>query len=150
MSEPDLSRTEDGAVIYRRRGGKDVAGSSRWSRRRASSAAGLVPTLGPLLIGFALLLVLVMALGLMSVRRLKSVNSEIAALQDQYTARIKFLLQTEVAVTRLHDEARARMRTVDDQSPQIRPLFNIPLNSARDEVKALLPRVARLPTDTAS
>src|SRR5947207_11397953 len=129
-------QSSEGEVVYRRVGfDARPAPASREPR--------IDPTLMPLLIGFALLLLFVIVLGNLSVRRVEDTSSQVLDLQQQHTARSTLLLQARIALTRLDNEARDRMEA--DARHELKPIVDLRLGTARDEVKKLLPLLDRAP-----
>src|SRR6185503_1393201 len=124
----DQTPTE-GQVVYRRVGSQPEAPQPRREAR-------LDPALLPLFIGFAILLLLVLALGNLSVRKLEDTSRQSLQLEQSYAARASLLLQFEVALTRLDNEARARAEA--DARPALRPPFDLPLDTARGKVSKLV------------
>jgi signal transduction histidine kinase len=94
------------------------------------------------------LLVLVVVLGLLSVRRLESTISEVNDLRDQHVAQLKYLLQLQVATAKLYNEARARSRMKNEPAEVVRPIFDIPLTNTRKNVGELLPTLDKPPLAT--
>src|SRR6266581_1144672 len=96
------NQARDGEVVFR---------SASWVTEKASQSrqARLDPTLLPLIAGFALLLLLIIILGNLSVRRLEDTSREALNLEHQHAAKATLLLQLRVALTRLDNEARDRM-----------------------------------------
>ncbi|CDM64261.1 two-component system sensor histidine kinase NtrB [Pyrinomonas methylaliphatogenes] len=122
-----------------RRGGKRVL----YRRLRALRGEGVVradydlaPALPPLLVGFALLLILVLGLGVLSVRRLEIVGRTTLDLERQHAAKISLLLRLRTALTELNNQARARAEA--EARRELRPPFDLPLRNARGEVRDLL------------
>ncbi|GAC1400079.1 MAG: hypothetical protein NVSMB56_15150 [Pyrinomonadaceae bacterium] len=119
-----------GRVVYRRSGeAADVVQAQ--GRVRAS------PALTPLLIGFALLLVVIVLLGALSVRRLNSVNENVADAEVRHAQQLQLLLSLRGALTQVDNETRARMRT---EARGLAPPLKVPLNRARDDVRKFLPQ----------
>ena len=80
-------------VVYRRAGfDQPVSQGPREPR--------IDPTLMPLLVGCALLLLFVIVLGNLSVSRVEDTSREVLELEQQHLARTTLLLQLRVAVTR--------------------------------------------------
>src|SRR6266849_1375271 len=102
MSKPTPIQPPDGEVVFR---------SDSWVDEKAgeSRQGQLDPTLLPLIIGFAVLLLLIIALGNLSVRRLGETSREALNIEHQHAAKAKLLLQLRVALTRLDNESRDRM-----------------------------------------
>jgi len=128
----------DGEVVYRRiplADEKSDSGADRESR--------LDPALAPLLAGFALLLLLILVLGNLSVRKLEDTSRGILELENTLAARATLLLQLRVALTRLDNEARDRMEARARR--ELTPPFDMRLNTARGKVEELLPRLDHAP-----
>src|SRR5713101_9321596 len=102
MSQPNPIKPPDGEVVFR---------SASWVDEKAdeSRQAQLDPSLLPLIAGFAVLLLLIIALGNLSVRRLEDTSREALDIEHQHAAKTTLLLQLRVALTRLDNEARDRM-----------------------------------------
>jgi len=128
----------EGEVVYRR-----VATRTAQAPKRGPNEPRLDPTLMPLLIGCALLLLFVMVLGNLSVSRVEDTSRRVLMLEQQYTARADLLLQLRNALTRLDNEARkkdeARARK------ELRPPFDMRLATARGELTQLMPSLERPP-----
>lgn len=127
-----------GEVVYRRVG-------TRRDRpmRRGPNEPRFDPTLMPLLVGCALLVLFVIVLGNLSIRRVEDTSREVLMLEQQYTARADLLLQLRNALTRLDNEARkkdeARARN------ELRPPFDMRLSTQRNELTKLIPALERPP-----
>ena len=118
----------EGEVVYRRIG-VSSEGGARKSR--------LDPTLLPLVAGFALLLLLVILLGNLSVLRLEDTSRQALDIDQQYAARAMLLLQLRMALTKLDNEARDKMAA--SARHEIKPPFDLRLGTARGGVENLLP-----------
>ena len=128
----------DGEVVYRRTGI-----SEQKSPSASDNEPRLDPTLGPLIAGFALLLLLILVLGNLSVRRLEDTSREALEIQSTHAARAGLLLELRVALTRLDNEARDRMEARARR--ELTPPFDLRLNTARGRVDELLPRLDHAP-----
>lgn len=131
-------QSTEGEVVYRRAGlaeQKSPGGSDNEPR--------LDPTLAPLIAGFALLLLLILVLGNLSVRRLEDTSREALELQNTHAARVGLLLELRVALTRLDNEARNRMES--RMRRELAPPFDLRLNTARGKVVELMPRLEHVP-----
>jgi signal transduction histidine kinase len=126
----------DGEVVYRRIGADEEAAG-------ASSEPRLDPTLLPLVAGFALLLLLIILLGNLSVFRLEDTSRQALDLEQQLAARATLLLQLRVALTKLDNEARDKMTATARH--ELKPPFDLRLGKARDDVESLLPVLDRPP-----
>src|SRR5438552_8933351 len=119
----------EGQVVYRRVMPDDQASARREAR--------LDPALVPLIVGFAVLLLLILLIGNLSVRRLEETSRRSLGLEQSFAARASLLLQFRVALTRLDIEARNRMQA--DARHELRPPFDLRLDTARGKVSDLLP-----------
>ena len=128
----------DGEVVYRRTGLSEQKPSSGSDAERR-----LDPSLAPLIAGFALLLLLILVLGNLSVRRLEDTSREALEIQSTHAARAGLLLELRVALTRLDNEARDRMEARARR--ELTPPFDLRLNTARGKVDELLPRLDHAP-----
>ena len=93
----------------------------------------LAPAVTPLIIGFLLLLGLISAVGLWSVRLMDAVSNEALDVGRQRSARLTLLWDLHTGVTKLDNEARARAR-VEAVRGSLAPPFDLQLNAARSEV----------------
>jgi signal transduction histidine kinase len=144
---------DDGEVVYERLHISDAEteeqqqGAGRDGQRGGGSApAGkrrIAPTLKPLLIGFALLLALIIALSYSSVRQLEEVSREVLDLERQHAGKLSILLRLRTASTKLDNEARARQASEARQ--ELAPPFDARLRSARNELKDVLTLYDHLP-----
>ncbi|HYJ46012.1 MAG TPA: hypothetical protein VEV81_05305, partial [Pyrinomonadaceae bacterium] len=138
---------EIGEVVYRRisPGVNEEPPKSDQTKRRMPLTAHLTPTLKTVIAGFVLLLALVLLLGYLSVRKMDEVGTKILEDERRHTSIRDFVLELRLATTKLDNEARARGRKLGDLTDETRPLFDAPLNKARDGIKALLLRLAAPP-----
>lgn len=125
----------EGQVVYRRVMPDDQSGARR--------AARIDPALVPLVVGFAVLLLLILLIGNLSVRRLEETSRSSLGLEQSYAARASLLLQFRVALTQLDIEARTRMQA--DARHELRPPFDLRLDTARGKVSDLLPLLDHAP-----
>src|SRR5436190_16694881 len=125
MKSGNISAENQTDVVYRR-SENAASGNGKPTRHPAPSSERLAPTLRPLIIGFALLLALVVALGVLSVRRLDTALHSATEPRDQLLGRMRRLLQIQGVTARLYNEAQARMRRVDNPKDQTKPLFSLP------------------------
>jgi signal transduction histidine kinase len=93
-----------------------------------------------LIIGFLLLLALISAVGLLSVRLMDSVSNEALDVGRQRSGRLTLLWDLHAGVTKLDNEARARARS-ETLPGSLSPPFDLQLNTARKEVVDTLPRL---------
>jgi signal transduction histidine kinase len=120
----------DGEVVFR---------SASWVNENPdeSRQPRLDPTLLPLIGGFAVLLLLIIVLGNLSVRRLEDTSREALDIEHQHAGKAKLLLQLRVALTRLDNEARDRMEA--DARHELQPIFDLRLSTARGKLNDLVP-----------
>ena len=137
-SKPKQKQSPDGEVVYRR-----VVPSEPKPPGGPDKEARLDPTLVPLIAGFALLLLLILVLGNLSVSRLEDTSREALQLQNTHAARDALLLELRVALTRLDNEARDRMEARARR--ELTPPFDMRLNTARGKVDELVPRLDHIP-----
>src|SRR6266446_3738834 len=130
MSKRNPIQPPDGEVVFR---------AASWvdEKHDESRQRQLDPTLLPLIGGFAVLLLLVIVLGNLSVRRLEDTSREALDLEHQHATKAKLLLQLRVALTRLDNEARDRMEA--DARHELQPIFALRLSTARGKVDELVP-----------
>ena len=130
-------------VVYRR---ADLpGGESGGPGQPPGSVPGreLAPAVTPLIIGFALLLIVISVLGLLSVRRIDDVGYQVLDLEHIHAARANLLLRLRLALTRLDNEARARQNA--EAVKGLKPPFDLPLRTAREAMNNLLPGLERPP-----
>ena len=137
-SKPNPNRPTDGEVVYRRVVPLDPTPSSAGDGERRFD-----PTLLPLIAGFALLLLLILVLGNLSVRRLEDTSRNALQLEQSYAARTNLLLRLRVALTQLDHEARNRMEATARH--ELTPPFDLRLNTAQGKAADLLPQLDHLP-----
>ena len=129
MSANQKPQSPEGQVVYRRAMPDDQASPRRETR--------LDPALVPLIVGFAILLLLILLLGNLSVRRLEDTSRSSLLLEQSFAARASLLLQFRVALTLLDNEARNRMQA--ESRHELRPPFDLRLDTARGKVSDLVP-----------
>jgi signal transduction histidine kinase len=142
-AEPDAAR-----VVYRRIAPDETSAFapigkplkiSIWRRE-------LSPAIIPLILGFLSLLILIGVLGYLSVRRMDEVGQTVLRLEQQHAAKLSFLLQLRLAVTKLNNEARTRADA--DSRRELKPPFEVRLNTARTDLRELLRMLERPPRDS--
>src|SRR5882672_8467636 len=138
FSKPKSKQPTDGKVVYRRVLPVDPTPSSAGDGERRFD-----PTLLPLIAGFALLLLLILVLGNLSVRRLEDTSRNALQLEQSYAARTNLLLRLRVALTQLDNEARNRMEA--SARHELTPPFDLRLNTAQGRAADLLPQLDHLP-----
>ena len=117
-------------VVYRKTPNREATGV----KSALSSLRGFAPTLVPLIVGFLLLLVLISGLGFLTVQRIDSVSFYARDQAFQRTARLSLLLDLQLKVTRLDNEARLRGRAEARGQRDLLPPFEVKLSNARAEV----------------
>ncbi|MDQ3256120.1 MAG: hypothetical protein M3R15_19860, partial [Acidobacteriota bacterium] len=145
-------REESGRIVYSRpraaRRGARFPPSllrRRFIRSQPPSATerlSLAPALSPLLIGFALLMILIIGLGVLSVKQLQRVSGRALNLERQSAGNLKNLLLLQIALSSLDNEARARARS--ESSGAVRLPFDLRLRNARQDVRDALTLFERL------
>lgn len=100
----------------------------------------LAPAVTPLIVGFLLLLALISAVGLLSVRLMDRVSNEAVDVGRQRGARLTLLWDLHTGVTKLDNEARARAR-FEAVRGGLAPPFDLQLNTARGEVVETIRRL---------
>jgi len=130
MSAANKSDHSEGKIVYRRLPDDDQAPPPARSELRID------PTLIPLIVGFAILLLLVLLLGNLSVRRVEETSLQALQMEQTHLARTKLLMQLRVALTKLDNEARDRMEA--DARRELRPPFDLRLDTVRNQVSDLL------------
>ena len=138
MASRSKRTAREGEVVYRR-----VTTRAEKPSSRRPKESRFDPTLMPLLVGCALLLLFVIVLGNLSVNRVEETSREVLTLEQQYNARADLLLQLRNALTRLDNEARkkdeARARK------ELRPPFDMRISTERGELAKLIPFLERPP-----
>jgi len=137
MPVSPTQRTPEGRVVYRRIGPAPPSSATGPKEPR------LDPALWPLVAGFALLLLLILVLGNLSIRRIEDTSSQAMVLAENFAAKNQVLLELRVALTKLDNEARKRMEAVARR--EIRPPIDLRLDTARNEVADKLPQLDHLP-----
>ena len=124
-------------VVYRRTPEAGSAAASSEHRR------GYAPALVPLVVGFLLLLVLILALGLRSANNMDVVGSATLERALNYSARLGLLLDLRLKFGQLNNEARSRHR--DESVRELKPPFEIQLDKTREEARAAMFALNRPP-----
>lgn len=132
------NKSVQGDVVYRR-----TASSEPNTPPRGPRESRFDPTLMPLLVGCALLLLFVIVLGNLSIRRVQDTSREALMLEQQFAARAELLLQLRIALTRVDNEARDKMEA--QAREELRPPFDMRLTTARSELTKLMPSLDRPP-----
>src|SRR5437899_12399920 len=98
MSLNPKTESPEGQVVYRRMAVDQPTSTG-------SRVARLDPTLAPLVAGFAFLLLFILVLGNLSVRRVEETSNHSLGLEHNLAPRSAFLMQLQVPLTKLHNEA---------------------------------------------
>jgi signal transduction histidine kinase len=96
----------------------------------------IAPAITPLIIGFLLLLALIALLAWLSVQKMTDVSFQARDLEQQYSARLRLLLNLRLALTKLDNEARMRLQA--ESRRELVPPFDVRLDAARDQVNNLV------------
>ncbi len=139
---PQLVRQERSEVVYRR-GDSNNRLRARSSEGLRERARAIAPAITPLVIGFTLLLALILLLGYFSVHRMDSVGTEVLNLEQGQLVRLGLLLKLRLALTKLNNEARTRLGAESRRG--LKPPFDLPLATARDELNVLVKQLERPP-----
>jgi signal transduction histidine kinase len=149
---PPAPPTEDvedhPTVVYRRIEPGQPELPSRASGPKPRWIQRIAPAVTPLFFGFLVLLILISVLGFLSVRRMDEVSVSVMSLEQQHAAKLSLLLKLRLAVTKLNNEARSRAES--EARRELRPPYNLRLNTTRDELKDLMPDLERLLTGDSS
>jgi signal transduction histidine kinase len=135
MASNPKQNPADGEVVYRRVPTGDQPAAKRESR--------LDPALLPLIAGFTVLLLVILLLGNLSVGRIEDTSRGSLQLEQAYAARASLLLRFREALTRVDNEARNRMEA--DARHELRPPFDLRLDTARNRVNDLMPLIDKPP-----
>jgi signal transduction histidine kinase len=118
-------------TVYRR---TPASGSTTDATSAADQRRGYAPAIVPLIVGFLLLLAVILVLGLKSANKMSDVGSNARILTQGYSSHLIKLLDLRLKVINLSNEAR--VRDAAEARGQLTPPLNIPLDKARDEVRA--------------
>ncbi len=136
--QPERKKPE---VVYRKTPDGRSGGSSsseRW--------LGYAPALAPLIVGFLLLLVVILVLGIKSANKMTDVSLSARASNLRYVAELSRFLDVRLKAIDLNNEARVRDASV--QRRELAPPFDVRVDRARNELKAaqqLLTRPTKVP-----
>src|SRR5215212_2308857 len=124
-------------VVYRR---TPEPGTASGAQRR-----GFAPALAPLVTGFLLLLVLILALGWRSANKMNEVGSNARILTLGYSIHLTTLLDLRLKINKLDNEAR--LRDAAQSRRELTPPLSFRLDTARDYVKAVQRTLGPEPID---
>src|SRR5262245_14900857 len=116
-------------VVYRKTPG---SGASSFAER----ARGYAPALTPLIVGFLLLLAVILVLGVRSANKLDDVASDARIRTQAYSTRLSSLLELQLKLTNLNNEAR--IRDAAEARRELTPPLELKLDQARSKAKAAL------------
>jgi signal transduction histidine kinase len=136
--QPAEKRAE---VVYRRKPDVNAARDGEVTSDLAKRA--FARAISPVIIGFLLLLVLILGLGIRSATKMESVGSNARELGLSYSARLALLSDLRLMVTKVDNEARARHNA--ETRREMMPPFDVRLNNAREEVRGALKQLDRPP-----
>src|SRR5689334_16629358 len=134
-----VTRAPEGEVVYRR----VTLRQQQQSGSRGPNQPRFDPTLMPLLVGCAFLLLFVIVLGNLSIRRVEDTSREVLIVEQSFTARAALLLQLRIALTQLDHEARDKMEA--QSRHELRPPFDMRLGTVRGDLIKLIPPLDRPP-----
>ena len=124
------SQNKHPEVVYRRL--TDPAATS--ASASGDGARGFAPAVTPLVIGFLLLLVLILGLGLRSANKVDDIGLNARTRALEYSARLGLLLDLRLKVNQVDNEARARHRD-EGAARELAPPFELKLVTARNEAR---------------
>ena len=132
-------------VVYHRTdpAAANVPISESVTRARSIWTREISPAIIPLILGFLSLLILVAVIGYLSVSRMDVVGGAVLDLEQTHAARLSLLLKLRLAVTKLNNEARSRAEA--DARRELKPPFDMRLNTARGELNQFLRELERPP-----
>jgi signal transduction histidine kinase len=142
MSTRNPNPDHEGEVVYRRADSATRTGAVKALEARFD------PALSPLLTGFALLLILVLVLGHLSVQKIEETSRTAFDLESGYATRLMLFGQLRAALIRLDNEARDRMEA--KARKELAPPFDLRLSTARNEVSRQLPILDNAPSAEAA
>jgi len=142
MSRPARGKDRSD-VVYRRKPAREAPGSLSPAEGTKVRTREIAPAISFLIIGFLLLLVLILGLGLKSVAQMDDVSFQGGELERNLSARRALLLNLRLALTRVDNEARARHDA--ESRREILPPFETRLSSARDQLNQYLPQLDKPP-----
>jgi signal transduction histidine kinase len=102
----------------------------------ADKGHGYAPAIMPLIIGFLVLLVLLLAVGLRSAKKMDEVGFNARILTQEYSTRLTYLQELQLRLIRLDNEAR--IRSAAESRRELKPPLDLRLDNARDQVKETL------------
>ena len=147
QSLPSTAPVELGpsTVVYHRTEPAAVSSplSESVTRARSIWTREISPAIIPLILGFLSLLILVAVIGYLSVSRMDVVGGAVLDLEQTHAARLSLLLKLRLAVTKLNNEARSRAEA--DARRELKPPFEMRLNTARGELNLFLRELERPP-----
>jgi len=130
--EKETNTPEEGQVVYRR-ASPGATGAQTGSRQGGrGEKVPLAPGLMPLVMGFALLVLLIFGLGSYSVRKIEDTSRQVLEMGNAHAATLKLLLGLRNALITLNNEARDRDEAITRH--ELRPPFDVRLSTARNEV----------------
>jgi signal transduction histidine kinase len=114
-------------VVYRRT--PDPASVAASSER----GPGYAPAIAPLIVGFLLLLVVILVLGVKSANQMSEVGSRARTLTLKYSTQLKYLQDARLKANNLH--ANARLRDAAMGRRELTPPWDLKVDNAREELR---------------
>jgi signal transduction histidine kinase len=115
-------------VVYRR---TPIAGANP----HLETGRGYAPAITPLIIGSLLLLAVILVLGVKSASKMNDVASQARILTLAYSTHLNTLLDLQLKVFNLNNEAR--IRDAAQSRRELTPPFDLRLDKARDDVRGV-------------
>jgi signal transduction histidine kinase len=137
----ETNTQEEGHVVYRRADPNATDGRPGSKPGRRGDNVPLAPGLMPLIMGFALLVLLIFGLGSFSMRKIDDTSREVLDMGTRHAGSLKLLASFRIALANLNTEARDRDAAITRH--ELRPPFDLRLSTARNEVNLLLRRCDR-------
>jgi signal transduction histidine kinase len=126
-------------VVYRRTPDPGAASAT------AEGGRGYAPAIAPLVIGVLLLLVVILVLGVKSANKMNDVASNARILTLGYSTHLTTLLDLQLKVFNLNNEAR--LRDAAESRRELTLPLDIRVDKARDEVKVVYESLGSAPID---
>src|SRR5687768_12052334 len=147
---PDQEKSDEGRVVYHRLGGAEGEGHALPPGEGAAGGGAvgrrsLWQAVVPLLIGFTLLVGLVIGLGLLSDDKLEDITLETSQDERRLSNMFANLLNLQLALSKLHTEARIRAQVEAGTEGVLRPPTDMRVRREREAVEELLKNYDNLP-----
>ncbi|HEU4593978.1 MAG TPA: ATP-binding protein [Pyrinomonadaceae bacterium] len=150
-------KKDGGRVVYHRLDGAEGEGHARAAgeaEAKDAAAGGGAAAVGrkslwqavvPLLLGFVMLIALVVGLGLLSDDKLEHISFETSTDERRLSSMFGTLLNLQLALNKLHTEARLRARVEAGTESVIQPPTDVRVRREREAVEELLKTYDALP-----